>query len=177
MLLGLPGLGGVVRYSIVERFCSTLSTMVSAGVPLAKTFQIVTQGTNNAVFEKGLHKVQEQMMVGQGMSGPIAATGLFPAIVPQMIRVGEDTGTLDHQLEIAPGGEFANQGGEAFEVAGRAPCVRRNDEEEAEFDTQPEFSSEIPATATKKLSNEIEVTDLGFETSDGLKLLKGVSSK
>ena len=43
------------------------------------------------------------------------------------------------------------------------------------FDTQPEFSLEIPATGTEKLGNEIEVTDLGFETSDGLKLLKGVS--
>jgi type IV pilus assembly protein PilC len=101
MLVRLPLLGPVVRYAVVERFCHTLSTMVTAGVPLVQTFQVVIDGTNNKVFEAGLRKVQEQMLVGQGMSGPIAATGLFPAIVPQMMRVGEDTGTLDDQLTMA----------------------------------------------------------------------------
>ena len=40
-------------------------------------------------------------MEGQGLAGPIARTGLFPGAAKQMFRVGEETGTLDHQLEIA----------------------------------------------------------------------------
>ena len=101
LLLKLPGLGDVIRYSIIERFCHTLSTLVAAGVPLVETFSVVIDGARNKVFQRGLTRVQEQMMIGQGMSTPIAATGLFPNTVSQMIRVGEDTGTLDAQLKIA----------------------------------------------------------------------------
>lgn len=97
----VPLLGIVIRYSIVERFCATLATMVSAGVPLVTTFTVVIDGARNKVFERSLTRVRESMMIGQGMSGPIAATGLFPPIVPQMVKVGEDTGTLDEQLRMA----------------------------------------------------------------------------
>jgi len=97
----LPLLGVVVRYSIIERFCATLATMVTAGVPLVTTFSVVIDGAKNVVFQRSLKKVQEQMLIGQGMSAPVAATGLFPPIVPQMMRVGEDTGTLDEQLRMA----------------------------------------------------------------------------
>lgn len=97
----VPLLGIVIRYSIIERFCATLATMVAAGVPLVTTFTVVIDGARNKVFEKSLQRVRESMMIGQGMSGPIAATGLFPPIVPQMIKVGEDTGTLDEQLRMA----------------------------------------------------------------------------
>ncbi len=41
------------------------------------------------------------MMEGQGLAGPIARTGLFPGAARQMFRVGEETGTLDQQLEVA----------------------------------------------------------------------------
>lgn len=97
----VPLLGIVVRYSIIERFCATLATMVSAGVPLVTTFSVVIDGARNKIFERSLRRVRDSMMIGQGMSGPIAATGLFPPIVPQMIKVGEDTGTLDEQLRMA----------------------------------------------------------------------------
>lgn len=99
--INMPLLGIVIRYSIIERFCATLATMVSAGVPLVTTFTVVIDGARNKIFERSLQRVRESMMIGQGMSGPIAATGLFPPIVPQMIKVGEDTGTLDEQLRMA----------------------------------------------------------------------------
>ena len=101
LMLRIPGLGQIVRYAVIERFCHTLATMVSAGVPLVQTFSVIIDGTKNRVFQAGLRRVQEQMMVGQGMSGPIAATGLFPGIVPQMVRVGEESGSLDDQLTLA----------------------------------------------------------------------------
>lgn len=101
MLLKLPGLGPVMRFSIVERFCANLSMLVKAGVPIVSTFNVLVEGTGNEVFRRGLRKVQEQMMSGMGMSTPIAATGLFPREIPQMMKVGEASGTVDEQLEIA----------------------------------------------------------------------------
>ncbi len=101
ILVRAPVLGTVIRYAIIERFCHTLSTLVHAGVPLIETFAVIIDGARNRVFQRALVKVQESMMVGDGMSGPIAATGLFPESVVQIVKVGEETGTLDDQLEIA----------------------------------------------------------------------------
>ena len=75
--------------------------MMQAGVPLPEAMQAAIASTNNTVFEKQLTTVNEAMLEGQGMAEPIAATGIFPKPAVQMMRVGEETGTLDNQLEIA----------------------------------------------------------------------------
>jgi type IV pilus assembly protein PilC len=91
----------IVRYAAVERFCRIIGAMMQAGVPLPEAMQAAIQSTNNTVFEKHLTTVNEAMLEGQGMAEPIAATGIFPKPAVQMMRVGEETGTLDNQLEIA----------------------------------------------------------------------------
>lgn len=91
----------IVRYAAVERFCRIIGAMMQAGVPLPEAMQAAIQSTNNTVFEKKLTTVNEAMLEGQGMAEPISATGVFPKPAVQMIRVGEETGTLDNQLEIA----------------------------------------------------------------------------
>jgi type IV pilus assembly protein PilC len=96
-----PFVGPLVRYTIIERFCATLATMVKAGVPIVATFQVIIDGSRNVLFKDALAKVRDAMLVGQGISGPLAATGMFPSMVPQMMKVGEDTGTLDDQLNQA----------------------------------------------------------------------------
>lgn len=101
VLLKTPVVKDMVRFAIVERFCHTMATMVRAGVPLATSFGVVIEITNNVVFKEALATVQEQMYQGFGMSRPIAQTALFPPLVPQMIRVGEDVGNLDSQLQRA----------------------------------------------------------------------------
>lgn len=106
-VLSIPVVGQVVRFAIIERFCRMLSAMIEAGVPLPEAMTVVTEASNNAVFEKGLTEVQEAMLQGEGLSHPIARSKLFPATVTQMMRVGEDTGTLDDQLEAA--GKFYEQ--------------------------------------------------------------------
>ena len=100
-LLKLPVVGPVVRYSIVERFCRLLASMMEAGVPLPEAMAVLARGTNNIVFEEGLGTVRQAMVRGQGIAEPMAASGLFPGAVIQMARVGEDTGTLDAQLDAA----------------------------------------------------------------------------
>lgn len=101
MLLKLPVIGELVHTSIIERFCRTLSSMVRAGVPLPDALVVTSGGTNNVVFRSGLNEVRTSMLRGEGLAGPIAQSGLFPGAAKQMIRVGEETGTLDQQLRTS----------------------------------------------------------------------------
>jgi type IV pilus assembly protein PilC len=91
----------IVRYAAVERFCRIIGAMMQAGVPMPEAMQAAIASTNNAVFVQKLTEVNEAMLEGQGMADPIAASSVFPKPAVQMIRVGEETGTLDNQLEIA----------------------------------------------------------------------------
>lgn len=100
MLLRIPVLGETITYALVERFCRVLGSMVSAGVNLTESLTVTTEALRNRVYLKRLGEVSEQMLEGQGIAGPLARTGLFPATATQMLRVGEDTGSLDTQLEV-----------------------------------------------------------------------------
>jgi type IV pilus assembly protein PilC len=101
MLLRAPVVGEVIRYSIVERFCRLLATMMEAGVPLPEAMAVLGQGTKNVLFQGGLAEVRDAMMRGEGLARPLSASELFPGAVVQMVRVGENTGTLATQLEVA----------------------------------------------------------------------------
>jgi type IV pilus assembly protein PilC len=101
MVLKAPVMGDMVQAAILERICRILSSMIHAGVALPDAMAVTGEAANNAVYKKGLTQVREEMMEGQGLSDPIARTGLFPGAARQMFRVGEETGTLDEQLELA----------------------------------------------------------------------------
>lgn len=100
LLLKVPVLGETIQYALVERFCRVLASMVSAGVNLTEGLSVTTEAVRNRVYVKRLGKVREQVLEGQGVAGPLARTGLFPGTATQMLRVGEDTGSLDTQLEV-----------------------------------------------------------------------------
>ncbi len=99
--LSMPVFGPIVVATILNRFSRTLAIVLKAGVPLGQTFEAVIAGTGNTVFQRGLTTVKEQMTGGEGFAGPLARTGLFPPMLTQMVRVGEETGTLDVYLEQA----------------------------------------------------------------------------
>ncbi|HKV88713.1 MAG TPA: type II secretion system F family protein [Candidatus Dormibacteraeota bacterium] len=98
-LIRLPVLGSIVTYSIIERFTRTLSTMLRAGIPINQTFDVATSAAGNIRFRRGLESVKLRMVSGDGFSVPLEATGLFAPMMIRMIRVGEETGTLDSSLE------------------------------------------------------------------------------
>jgi len=100
-IVSLPYLGRIVHYSIIERFLRTFATMTRAGIPVTQMFDTVIQATGNLIFQERLRTVRELMIAGQGFSDPLRQTGLFPGLVIQMIRVGEETGTLENNLEEA----------------------------------------------------------------------------
>ena len=97
--LRLPVLGGIVRYGIIERFTRTLSTMLRAGIPISQTFDVAIAASGNLKYKRGLEAVKQKMVVGDGFSVPLEATGLFDPMMIRMIKVGEETGTLDSSLE------------------------------------------------------------------------------
>jgi type IV pilus assembly protein PilC len=99
--LKLPVVGDLTETAIIERTCRVLASMLRAGVDLPRSMAVTAESSNNAVYRDALEKVREAMMEGQGLAEPISQTGLFPAAARQMFRVGEETGTLDQQLEVA----------------------------------------------------------------------------
>jgi type IV pilus assembly protein PilC len=98
-ILRVPVLGPIVVYSIIERFTRTLATMLKAGIPISQTFEVAIASSGNLKFRRALDSVKERMLSGDGFSVPLAATGLFEPMMIRMIRVGEETGTLDSSLE------------------------------------------------------------------------------
>ncbi|MEY2583175.1 MAG: type pilus assembly protein PilC [Ilumatobacteraceae bacterium] len=101
LVLRIPIIKGIVEYAILERFCRILAAMVKAGVPLPEGMKTTTESTTNSVFRERLELAQIEMVEGGGFSKPLAATELFPGAAKQMFKVGEETGTLDKQLEVA----------------------------------------------------------------------------
>jgi type IV pilus assembly protein PilC len=98
-VLRLPVLGGIVQYAIIERFMRTLSTMLGAGISISQTFDVAIAASGNIRYKRGLEAVRKRMVTGDGFSEPLEATGLFEPMMIRMVRVGEETGTLDSSLE------------------------------------------------------------------------------
>jgi type IV pilus assembly protein PilC len=101
MSLKIPIIGGIVEYAILERFCSVLHTMLQAGVAVPSAMQTTTEAVANIVYREQLDIARQQMLEGAGFTQPLIETGLFPGAARQMFKVGEETGTLDQQLEVA----------------------------------------------------------------------------
>jgi type IV pilus assembly protein PilC len=101
LVLKLPIIKGIMEYAILERFCRILGAMMRAGVPLPEAMRTTTESTSNVVFRERLEIAQMEIMEGRGFAKPLADTDLFPGAARQMFKVGEETGTLDDQLEVA----------------------------------------------------------------------------
>jgi len=98
LLLKLPVLGMILRKIAVARFCRTLSTLISSGVPILDGLEITAKTAGNAIVEDSIMTTRKSIERGETVSGPLKETGVFPAMVTQMIGVGEATGALDTML-------------------------------------------------------------------------------
>lgn len=101
VLVKTPVLGGIIEYAVIERYLRTMSTLARAGVPVTQMLDTANTSLGNSVFTAGLARVRDQMLSGDGFAEPLARTGLFPRLVIQMVRVGEESGHLDANLEEA----------------------------------------------------------------------------
>ena len=98
LLLKIPVIGGILLKIATARFCRTLATLVSSGVPILDGLEITAKTSGNAVIEDAIMAVRKSVEEGKTLSGPLAETKIFPAMVVQMINVGEQTGALDQML-------------------------------------------------------------------------------
>jgi type IV pilus assembly protein PilC len=97
-MLKLPILGIILRKIAVARFCRTLSTLISSGVPILDGLEITARTAGNAVVEDAVMVTRKSIERGETVSAPLKETGVFPPMVTQMIGVGEATGALDSML-------------------------------------------------------------------------------
>ena len=100
LVLAVPVLGTTIQYALVERFCRILASMVSAGVSLPEALNVSINSLHNRVYLRALSGVNTAMLEGQGIAAPLMRSQLFPTTAVQMLRIGEDTGSLDAQLEF-----------------------------------------------------------------------------
>jgi type IV pilus assembly protein PilC len=98
MLLRMPLIGKIFRKVAVARFCRTLGTLTSSGVPILDGLDITAKTAGNAVIESAIKVVRSRIERGETIAGPLKAAGVFPAMVAQMIGAGESTGALDTML-------------------------------------------------------------------------------
>jgi type IV pilus assembly protein PilC len=97
-LLRLPILGNMLRKIAVARFCRTLATLISSGVPILDGLDITARTAGNAIVEDAVLMTRKSIERGETISSPLKETAVFPAMVVQMIGVGEATGALDTML-------------------------------------------------------------------------------
>jgi type IV pilus assembly protein PilC len=98
LMLKMPVLGNIIRKVSVARFCRTLSTLLSSGVPILDGLDITARTSGNAIIERAILTTRSGIERGETVSGPLKETNVFPSMVVQMINVGETTGALDTML-------------------------------------------------------------------------------
>jgi len=98
LALKAPVAGPLIRKVSVAKFTRTLGTMVSSGVPIMDGLEIVAKTAGNKIVEEAIYGVRSAISEGKTMSEPLAACGVFPPMVVQMISVGEATGAMDTML-------------------------------------------------------------------------------
>jgi type IV pilus assembly protein PilC len=98
LMLKMPVLGLLLRKIAVARFCRTLSTLISSGVPILDGLDITARTAGNSVIEDAIQATRKSIERGETISAPLRDTKVFPPMVTQMIGVGEATGALDTML-------------------------------------------------------------------------------
>jgi type IV pilus assembly protein PilC len=98
IFLKAPIIGPLIRKVAVAKFTRTLGTMLSSGVPLLEALEICAKTAGNKVVEEAVFMTKDSIEEGKTIAEPLEETGVFPAMVVQMISVGEATGALDAML-------------------------------------------------------------------------------
>jgi len=98
LYLKAPVMGELIRKVAVAKFTRTLGTMISSGVPILDGLDIVAKTAGNKTVENAIYKVRASISEGKTIAEPMEKSGVFPAMVCQMIAVGEQSGAVDTML-------------------------------------------------------------------------------
>lgn len=97
-LLRLPVLGKINKKIVTSRFARILSILLSSGIPIIQSIEVLQNTITNAVVEHDLEKCKDDIKRGKGLSHSIYSIRIFPPMMTQMIALGEETGMLDKVL-------------------------------------------------------------------------------
>lgn len=98
-MLKMPVFGQLLQKSVMARMSRTLSSLFSSAVPIIQSIQIVEKIVGNEVVKKTLQEARDALEEGNSLTTPMKNNWVFPPLVVQMIRIGENTGSLDQMLE------------------------------------------------------------------------------
>ena len=98
LMLRLPLFGEVIRKAVIARWTRTLSTMFAAGVPLVESLDSVGGASGNAVYRDATRRITTAVRAGTSLTAAMQAANIFPAMVTQMVAIGEESGALDQML-------------------------------------------------------------------------------
>ncbi|HEY42024.1 MAG TPA: type II secretion system F family protein [Dehalococcoidia bacterium] len=97
--LRLPLIGRIVHLKELARSCRSISLLFYAGLPMPEIIRLTSQASNNMVINEAFSNVEEDMLKGEGLSHPMEKNPIFLPLMVQMVRIGEETGELDINLE------------------------------------------------------------------------------
>ncbi|MCK5092627.1 MAG: type II secretion system F family protein, partial [Gammaproteobacteria bacterium] len=97
-VLKLPIIGMILNKSAIARFSRTLATMFAAGVPLVEAMESVAGACGNYVYYEATMKIRDEVSTGTQLQAAMKNANLFPAMVVQMVAIGEEAGSLDEML-------------------------------------------------------------------------------
>jgi type IV pilus assembly protein PilC len=96
--LRVPLFGPLNKKIVVARFSRTFGTLVASGVPIMRALEVVAKAIDNVIVSHAVESVRTSIREGESIAIPLAASGMFPVMVVQMVKVGEETGALDSML-------------------------------------------------------------------------------
>lgn len=96
--LGVPIFGKLYKKILTSRFARTFGILMGSGVPLMQSLVICSNIAGNVVIKNVLNYTAEQVKKGAGIGGTLESKGVFPIMLTQMIKIGEESGTLDDVL-------------------------------------------------------------------------------
>jgi len=97
-ILRMPAFGNMMRKMAVARFTRTLGTMITSGVPILQALEVTAATAGNIVIKEAVDSTRNSIREGESIADPLKNCNVFPAMVVQMISVGEETGELDKML-------------------------------------------------------------------------------
>jgi type IV pilus assembly protein PilC len=95
MRIKIPKLGSLIKIIALSRFARTLSVLLTAGVPILKSLEIVKGVSNNMIIDNAINEIKESIRQGENIAVPLSRYKIFPQMLIQMVNVGEKSGTLD----------------------------------------------------------------------------------
>jgi len=100
ILLNLPGFGPLLKQRILQRFASTLATLLGSGLSMAESLRVVAQVTGNAIMTHAIRQARERILSGADISTPLRDSGVIDPAIAHMVTVGEKSGELEQMLRM-----------------------------------------------------------------------------